>query len=361
MQGAGGIGGILAITQDNQTGYPFADGNGNISHIHSPTDEVLASYIYDPYGNKLSQSGPWQTQPYQWSSKEHHQASGLVYYLYRFYNPETGRWINRDPIGERGGFNLYAMVRNRPTNYFDPLGLDWSDPNRGGGAWADVDGKCGDKVEDLAKKIKLDAREYKKWLKLKNGKMPSSESASLEEDSSFEIPNTVYIDLGQPAWYETAANVVTLGAIPHLIFELRNFAKNDLASYYSSRGFRTKINEITSGSAIKAHLKSDDIYGYIYAGHGGGLGILVPGGSSSAIIAGRYTNYRIAAMVLLACSSAESDGVSEAAYGVSFNQWQRNVSADGVFIGIYRDVSRMSFTPGDIAIGGGGTGGWKGE
>jgi RHS repeat-associated protein len=122
MQGAGGIGGILAITQDNQTGYPFADGNGNISHIHSPTDEVLASYQYDPYGNKLTQTGPWQNQPYQWSSKEHHQASGLVYYLYRFYTPDHGRWLNRDPIEERGGVNLYQALKNDPSIRLDPLG-----------------------------------------------------------------------------------------------------------------------------------------------------------------------------------------------------------------------------------------------
>jgi RHS repeat-associated protein len=123
MQGAGGIGGILAITQDNQTGYPFADGNGNISHIHSPTDEVLASYQYDPYGNKLTQTGPWQNQPYQWSSKEHHQASGLVYYLFRFYLPELGRWPNRDPIEEAGGFNLYAFALNGPNQYIDEYGF----------------------------------------------------------------------------------------------------------------------------------------------------------------------------------------------------------------------------------------------
>jgi RHS repeat-associated protein len=122
MSGAGGIGGILAITQGQQTGYPFADGNGNISHIHSPTDEVLASYQYDPYGNKLTQSGPWQDQPYQWSSKEHHLASGLVYYLFRYYSPETGRWPNRDPIEEEGGLNLYGFVRNNPVLFQDPFG-----------------------------------------------------------------------------------------------------------------------------------------------------------------------------------------------------------------------------------------------
>src|SRR5437667_11089912 len=49
------------------------------------------------------------------SSKEVHPASGLVYYLYRYYEPNLQRWLNRDPLGERGGRNLYALVGNRPT------------------------------------------------------------------------------------------------------------------------------------------------------------------------------------------------------------------------------------------------------
>jgi hypothetical protein len=39
-----------------------------------------------------------------------------------FYNPQTGRWLNRDPIGEKGGRNLYAHTRNRPTISWDRLG-----------------------------------------------------------------------------------------------------------------------------------------------------------------------------------------------------------------------------------------------
>jgi RHS repeat-associated protein len=42
---------------------------------------------------------------------------------YRFYNPSTGRWLNRDPIGEDGGMNLYGMVGNNPVNAWDYLGL----------------------------------------------------------------------------------------------------------------------------------------------------------------------------------------------------------------------------------------------
>ena len=41
-----------------------------------------------------------------------------------FYNPEMGRWMNRDPIQEQGGLNLYAMVWNSPTNWVDNVGLD---------------------------------------------------------------------------------------------------------------------------------------------------------------------------------------------------------------------------------------------
>jgi len=40
-----------------------------------------------------------------------------------FYNPSTGRWLTRDPIGEAGGFNLYSLVANNPVNENDPVGL----------------------------------------------------------------------------------------------------------------------------------------------------------------------------------------------------------------------------------------------
>ncbi|MEP2775846.1 MAG: RHS repeat-associated core domain-containing protein [Luteolibacter sp.] len=47
----------------------------------------------------------------------------LKYYGYRYYDPKTGRWLNRDPIGERGGINLYSFVHNSPINRYDRLGL----------------------------------------------------------------------------------------------------------------------------------------------------------------------------------------------------------------------------------------------
>jgi RHS repeat-associated protein len=45
---------------------------------------------------------------------------------YRLYNPSTGRWPSRDPIGELGhdGANLYAFVRNTPVNLVDTDGRE---------------------------------------------------------------------------------------------------------------------------------------------------------------------------------------------------------------------------------------------
>ena len=45
------------------------------------------------------------------------------YYGYRYYSPELGRWLNRDPIEEDGGYNLYVFVFNSPAYDVDVLGL----------------------------------------------------------------------------------------------------------------------------------------------------------------------------------------------------------------------------------------------
>ncbi len=44
-------------------------------------------------------------------------------YGFRYYDPQTGRWPSRDPIGEIGGINLYHFNWNDPVNYWDILGL----------------------------------------------------------------------------------------------------------------------------------------------------------------------------------------------------------------------------------------------
>src|SRR5439155_1338873 len=91
--------------------------------VDSPR-HLVASYRYDPFGNTISSSGTLATANiYRFSSKEIHATSGLYYYGYRFYDPNLQRWLNRDPIQEQGGFNLYGFVGNSPLNRVDLLGL----------------------------------------------------------------------------------------------------------------------------------------------------------------------------------------------------------------------------------------------
>jgi len=130
LEGAGGIGGMLARSSGYSSGsfttnlYYHADGNGNIAYLVNSSQTLAASYQYDPYGNLLNSSGAYATaNTYRFSSKEYSPSTSLYIYLYRFYSPQLQRWLNRDPIGEAGGINLYGFVGNNPMSFVDPLGL----------------------------------------------------------------------------------------------------------------------------------------------------------------------------------------------------------------------------------------------
>ena len=51
------------------------------------------------------------------------KTTGVTDYTYRYYDPVTGRWPSKDPIGENGGVNLYGFVGNNGVDYYDRLGL----------------------------------------------------------------------------------------------------------------------------------------------------------------------------------------------------------------------------------------------
>jgi RHS repeat-associated protein len=127
LQGAGGIGGFLAFSRDStldpQHAYYHADGNGNVTTLLDANQKVVGRYAYEPFGRVFSISGPLaEANPYRFNSKEAHPVSGLNYYLYRCYDPSLHRWVNRDPIEEQGGINLYAFVANNPLSFVDPDG-----------------------------------------------------------------------------------------------------------------------------------------------------------------------------------------------------------------------------------------------
>jgi RHS repeat-associated protein len=141
MQGAGGVGGLLALrihgTGDDAGAYfPTYDGNGNISEYlkwiqdadtgtfgDQPDAAVAAHFEYDPFGNTLPTStGNTGLFSYRFSTKPLDFTTGLYYYGYRWYDPLTGRWPSRDPIEEEGGTNLYGFVGNNGVDRADLYG-----------------------------------------------------------------------------------------------------------------------------------------------------------------------------------------------------------------------------------------------
>jgi RHS repeat-associated protein len=146
-QGAGGVGGLLTMRVHTGplagTYFYCYDGNGNITALVNAADgSIAAQYEYGPFGQLLRATGPLAfVNPFRFSTKYQDDETGLYYYGYRYYNPNTGRWLSRDPKGERGGKNLYGFVRNAPISRTDYLGL--------------IDSFCGFKLPKCGDKCKL--------------------------------------------------------------------------------------------------------------------------------------------------------------------------------------------------------------
>ncbi len=121
------MGGLLFVNQypEEKTYTLGYDGNGNVVGLFDmEADGVMAAYYeYGPFGETLVALGSYSgTNPVRWSTKYEDQENGFSYYGFRYYNSEMGRWLNRDPMDESGGWNLYSFVINSPLDYYDPLG-----------------------------------------------------------------------------------------------------------------------------------------------------------------------------------------------------------------------------------------------
>ena len=96
LDGAGGVGGLLATEVGGVWYFPLYDNNGNVTDYVSETGEVVASYAYDAFGRTLSATGLASVFPFRFSTKYYDAESGLYYYGYRYYSPELGRWLTRE-------------------------------------------------------------------------------------------------------------------------------------------------------------------------------------------------------------------------------------------------------------------------
>ena len=97
MQGAGGVGGLLMVSEISGSGisgrfYPTYDGNGNVSEYLNSAGASVAHYEYDAFGNQIAAatSGAKSADFSHRFSTKYLDETGLYYYGYRYYDPVTG-------------------------------------------------------------------------------------------------------------------------------------------------------------------------------------------------------------------------------------------------------------------------------
>ena len=123
LQGAGGVGGLLAEIQDGEPYYAAFDANGNVTEYVSTNSIAVAHYEYSPFGEIVVQSGELADFfTHRFSTKPWCAVTGLSEYLFRKYGPGMGRWLSRDPL-EDIALRQTASRPSRGTLWVDPQAL----------------------------------------------------------------------------------------------------------------------------------------------------------------------------------------------------------------------------------------------
>ena len=221
----------------------------------------------------------------------------------RFYSPELGRWLNRDPIEEKGGIALYLFVENSPVVGCDAVGLVWT-YRRARLPRARVECNCGDTLAALQPLIDLDVREAYKWLKVEDGGDPIPRDVNLPftETRILSAPNTVYVYRGYT------------GSIPPGARSFNWYSLLWLDSWMDARtttwdsdGFRVVRDEHPFERDVGTMLRSDTTYGFAFFGHGPDMAVNANSGTGHAWILwrshGQLVSYGLGIVQLFGCST----------------------------------------------------------
>ena len=114
----------LVWTKSDISSYYDFDGNKNVSEVIAADVSVSVHYEYAPFGAVTVSRGSSATaNPWRFSSEYAEDDTATVYYNYRHYEPVTGRWLERDPIGEEDSSNLFVFANNSAVGDSDVLGM----------------------------------------------------------------------------------------------------------------------------------------------------------------------------------------------------------------------------------------------
>lgn len=113
------------LTGEVHLRYSFSDRLGSTGGETDPEGKLTSREVYLPYGGSagsVEEAKEIHDRTRRYSGKER-DATGLLYYGWRYYQPETRRWLSADPGGLIDGINLFRMCRNNPLTWTDLDGL----------------------------------------------------------------------------------------------------------------------------------------------------------------------------------------------------------------------------------------------
>ena len=120
-------GGLLAasFSPGGQSSFYHFNHQGSTLAVTDATGEIAAAYAYTPFGNLVGQRGALRDNPFTFIGAYGvmDEGGGLFYMKNRTYDANSGRFLQKDPLGLSAGPNLYTYGSNNPFNRIDPLGL----------------------------------------------------------------------------------------------------------------------------------------------------------------------------------------------------------------------------------------------
>jgi len=212
------------------------------------------------------------------STKYFDDETELAYFGYRYYSPEMGRWVSRDPIGDlvfqiasgQSGkqsreLDYYVFVGNQPISRLDMLGLSWKIERVSGLDKAQVSA-CADTVDNLGPLVGLRPGDYLNWMS-PTVLYPLPPSRSSVVTGRWRIPNTVIAFWAR----DGADNIISDGFWKLLsnwwgqIWELQSLGFEVHAEDH------VKDKRLQLQDRMEQFSNDKTLHGVMYDGHGGNI------------------------------------------------------------------------------------------